>query len=172
MPSALPPAAAVCAELCVGLLADVPLPDELAPPGADVPFVGVVLSVSAEMVRLLALTGMAAVLSMKAFESVMNTPTAMPAPEPLDVASAVVVTLLFTFEEIVTLPLAAEIVLVSDSWLVAWARSVDAAIAEPFPLASSQLPESECGAVVLGVMSFLAEYRLLSNGSMTTSFLR
>ena len=88
---------------------------------------------------------------------VTTTPTAIPAPEPLCVASASVVTFDFKFEEIVTLPLAAVIVLVSERLLVAPAISVDAATAESWPLASVQFVLSELGAVVLDAMSLFAE---------------
>ena len=62
--SAFPPAAFVCAVPCVGLLANVPVPFLSAPPGAAVPVVVAVLSVSAAIERLWAVTGVAAVLSM------------------------------------------------------------------------------------------------------------
>ncbi len=69
--SALPPAAAVCSGVRVGLLFDWSLPCD--PLGAALPLVGVALSVSAETVRFFAVTGVAAVLSMNACELVTST---------------------------------------------------------------------------------------------------
>src|SRR4051812_1448995 len=124
LPSPLPPAASVCfwftpesVPFCVGLLADVSVPSDLSPFGLAMPVVGAELSVSADRVRLAALIGVAALLSMNASESVTNTATAMPAPSPAAEASAVELTFVVTLDVIATGPLVA-IELVPESWVL------------------------------------------------------
>ena len=122
-----------------------PLSSEFAPPGLALPVVGDVLFVSAETVRLFARTGVAAVLSTNASESVTTTPTAKAAPDLLSVASASVVMFVFRLALIVTLPLAAEIVLVPESWLLAVATRTEAARAAFWPSALAQSVVSVSG---------------------------
>jgi hypothetical protein len=64
--------------------------------------------------------------------------------------------LVIMLELIFTLPLGAEIVLVSDSWLFAVATRTVAAIDESLLSATSQFVVSASGAVVLLAMSALA----------------
>ncbi len=125
--------------------------------------------VSAETVSPPALTGVAALLSMKASESVVSTATAMPAPEPASEESAVDVTLVVRLEVMATLPVPAEIEAVSESWLLAVVATWTAVTEASLVLAFSQFAESECGAVVSLLTSFLASYRLPSAASVTTS---
>ena len=115
------------------------------PFGLDLPVVGVLSSVSADTVRLFALTGVAFVLSMNASESVTTTPTAIPAPEPAADESATVAMLLVSFEVIFTLPFVAEIELVPESWLLAVATSTVAATDESLLSATSQFVVSVLG---------------------------
>ena len=122
---------------CVGLFGFVELDAVLSEPlGLALPVVGPELSVSARTLRLLPLTGVAALLSMYASESVMKTATAMPAPEPAAEESAFVVTLVLTLDVIATSPPVAEIQLVPDSWLLPNARTNVAATDESWSLAS------------------------------------
>ena len=102
------------------------------------PVVGPALSVSARTLRLSPLTGVAALLSMNAFDSVTNTAIATPPPEPADDESAFVETFVFTFDVIATSPVPAEIELVPDSWLFASASTNVAATDESWSLTSVQ----------------------------------
>src|SRR5690348_8764848 len=98
----LPPTTFVLAD-CVGLFGSVvslALPS--APFGLALPLTGALLSVSALMLRLAAVIGVGSLLSTNAFDSVMKSATAMPAPSPDADESAFVVTSVLTFELIVT----------------------------------------------------------------------
>ena len=127
----------------------------VAPDGVDLAVVGAALSVSAEMVRLVAVTGVAAVLSMNAFESVIITITAMPAPEAADAESAVDVTFVLTSAISDTPPLEAVMELVPESCDLALASTKAATTDESFCSARVQLPSrpvSSLGWVVLPAM--------------------
>jgi hypothetical protein len=108
---------------------------------------------------------------------VTTTPTEIPALEPAADESALVVMLVFRFEEIVTSPLLpAEIVLVPESWLFAEATSTVAATEESFLVLSDHLPRSPAssfGCVEVGPTASVATYRLSSPpppiASLTTS---
>ena len=169
----LPPSTFVTAS-CVGLVAIVSL--SVDPDGLALPVVGTALSVSAETVMLLPVTGVAAVLSTKASELVIITTTAIPAPELADDESAVDVTFVFTFEVSETSPLEeVAITLVSESCVLPVARTNAATTEESFCSAFVQLPsspESLCGAVVLLTISFVAAYLVESKVSVTTSPLK
>ena len=110
------------------------------PFGLDLAVVGSELSVSAISVRLLAVTGVDALLSMYASESVMATTTAMPAPDPAASASAFEVTFVLTLDLSNTSEFEVEpaITLVSDSCVVASASTNAATTAESFCCASVQ----------------------------------
>src|SRR5512135_496256 len=126
----LVPASLVDVASAEGLFGSFPVPPWLwsfDPPGLALAVVGLMLFVSADTVRFFAATGVDAVLSTKASASVTTTPTAKAAPDLLSVASASVVMLVFRFALIVTLPFAAVIVLVPDSWLLAFATRTEAA---------------------------------------------
>src|SRR5829696_2453058 len=105
------PLTVVCAA-CVGLFAEPSLPVD--PLGLDLPVVGPALSVSARMLRLPPLTGVAALLSTNALDSVTKTATATPPPEPAADESAFVETFVFTLDVIATAPAPAEIELVPE----------------------------------------------------------
>ncbi len=104
-----------------GFVVSLALPSD--PFGLAFPLDGAALSVSALIVRFAAVTGVAALLSMNASESVTKTATAMPAPRPEAEESAFVETFVLTFEVSETSLPGAEMALVPESWLLAIAST-------------------------------------------------
>jgi hypothetical protein len=104
----------VCAA-CVGVFAEPSLPVD--PFGLDLPVVGPRCRCPARTLEAVRADRRPALLSMNAFDSVTNTATATPAPEPADDESALVETFVFTFDVMPTSPVAVVIRLVPESWL-------------------------------------------------------
>ncbi len=104
--------------------------------------------VSADMVRLAEVMGVAAVLSTKASESVVSTAMAIPAPEPVPVESALDEMFVLTLEVIETLPVAV-MAPVPESWLLALASTWATVTEESLALASFQFVVSDAGLFVL-----------------------